>query len=289
MTFAGFSALLTSLSGAVLCLSTASLPSLPTPAVTFTHLPDKHRGINGPETSINHASTARLFWFSPTVPPAPVRKQPRSSRARWETRSIQPILGLPQSLLQLDTPMNTSAGRCSRGILTKCSTSTGDEDFLFIYLFILPTSLSRCPRWSGPVWFGSGPSRCELFCRSTTGLCPGRTAWSAPSRQKCFHQVDPLQRQETNEKRASDVERVPSETQSSPFADLTSEETSSEPFLLWSWSVFCFKVGFWKAFIQSRASPLFSAERWSLNQRTMSVRPRLVWTSSWLYSSGDGH
>ena len=45
----------------------------------------------------------------------------------------------------------------------------------------------------------------------------------------------------------------------------------------------------WGPSIHSRLWPLFSSARWSLNQRTMSVRPSPVWTSSWLYSSGDGH
>lgn len=80
--------------------------------------------------------------------------------------------------------------------------------------------------------------------------------------------------------------------QNLPFTALISKEMHlffSELWPFCSWLAFCFSATPWKPSIQSRVSPFFSAERWSLNQRTMSVRPRLVCTSSWLYSSGDGH
>lgn len=81
-------------------------------------------------------------------------------------------------------------------------------------------------------------------------------------------------------------------TASSTFTALISKEMHlffSELWPFCSWLAFCFSATPWKPSIQSRVSPFFSAERWSLNQRTMSVRPRLVCTSSWLYCSGDGH
>lgn len=71
VTFPGCSALRTSLSVAVLRLSAASLPSSPTPAVAFTHLPNTHthRGKNRPETFINLALMNVQSWTCPGTPP----------------------------------------------------------------------------------------------------------------------------------------------------------------------------------------------------------------------------
>lgn len=68
VTFPGCSVLRTSLSVAVLCRSAASLPSSPPPAVTFTHLPNTHGGINGPETSNNLALTSSVLRFFASSP-----------------------------------------------------------------------------------------------------------------------------------------------------------------------------------------------------------------------------
>lgn len=267
VTFPGCSVLRTSLSVAVLCRSAASLPSSPTPAVTFTHLPNTHGGINGPETSNNLALTSRFYSsvlrFFPSSPE-------NTEEFHGRTRDVVPP-ACPESVSGSPPDGHTST-----------NTSPGRQGFLL--LTYLPFSVLGLV-WSGLVlirsvtlwailsvnhWTWSDSLACTV---AAAAFSPAWSTVATGEQSKTVHIA---------------WEMLYIRIQTSP-PDLTPEGTSSEPCPFCSWSVFCFKGGFWKAFIQSRASPVFSAERWSLNQRTMSVRPRLVWTSSWLYSSGDGH